>query len=112
MNNDFYIAVGERIRMVREKRRLSREALAELASISTKFLYEIEVGKKGFSVEILERITRSLDVNYEYILNGTSKTEQYTPVSSVNSELDEKKRKYIEEILLLLYKMLETDGDI
>ena len=36
---------GSRIRSVREKQKLSREKLAELANISTQFLADIETGK-------------------------------------------------------------------
>lgn len=40
------VDVGGRIRELREKKKLSREILAERIDISTKFLYEIETGKK------------------------------------------------------------------
>lgn len=42
-------SVGERIRELREIQNYTREALAEKVDISAKFLYEIEVGKKGNS---------------------------------------------------------------
>ena len=41
--NDFYAKAGQRIRNLREVNRYTREKLAELAEISPKFLYEIEV---------------------------------------------------------------------
>ena len=48
MKNEIYIDAGHRIRTIRKQRGYSREYLAELSDISTKFLYEIECGKKGF----------------------------------------------------------------
>lgn len=53
--NDFYAKAGQRIRNLREVNRYTREKLAELAEISPKFLYEIEVGAKGFSADTLSR---------------------------------------------------------
>ncbi len=41
--------IGTRIRYIRELNHYTREELAEYADISSKFLYEIESGQKGFS---------------------------------------------------------------
>ena len=64
------IDIGRRIRFLREANNLTRESLAEMADISTKFLYEIEMGKKGFTVETLFKLAKSLDVSCDYILSG------------------------------------------
>ena len=44
---NLYKEVGERIYLTRVMRGYTRDTLAELASISPKFLYEIEIGKKA-----------------------------------------------------------------
>ena len=46
-----YKEIGARIRALREDDGLTRDRLAERVGISSKFLYEIEMGKKGFSAE-------------------------------------------------------------
>lgn len=51
------LRVGERIRELRESQNYTREGFAEKVDISAKFLYEIEVGKKGFSADVLCRIS-------------------------------------------------------
>ena len=51
--------IGTRIREIREEKNISRETLAAHAEISTKFLYEIENGKKGISAETLFKISKS-----------------------------------------------------
>ena len=71
--DDFYLAAGNRIRICREKLRLTREDLAGIVDISTKFLYEIETGKKGFSASTLVRISDGLAVSCEYILLGKTR---------------------------------------
>ncbi|MCC8141775.1 MAG: helix-turn-helix domain-containing protein [Lachnospiraceae bacterium] len=65
-----YLKMGERISFLRVSRGLSREKLAEEVNISPKFLYEIETGKKGFSVRILYDLCEALDVTSEYLING------------------------------------------
>ena len=44
------IQIGDRIRTLREMNNYTREELAEKVDISTKFLYEIEMGKKVIMV--------------------------------------------------------------
>lgn len=63
-------SVGERIKYLRECNGFTRDAFAEMTNISTKFLYEIEAGRKGFSAEILLKISRALSVSCDYLLTG------------------------------------------
>lgn len=67
MNNE---VVGERIKGLRLKRKMTREELAEAADLSVSFLYEIETGKKSFSAYTLGNLSRALAVNSDYILLG------------------------------------------
>lgn len=62
--------VGARIRELREIQNYTREGLAERVDISAKFLYEIELGKKGFSADILCRLAKVLSVSCDYIMLG------------------------------------------
>ena len=61
---------GNRIRILREKENLSREFFSELTGISPKFLYEIEMGLKGFSADTLYKISKALKVSSDYLLSG------------------------------------------
>lgn len=63
-------AIGERIAYLRVTNNYTREAFAELIGISTKFLYEIETGKKGFSANTLYKIATSFGVSCDYIITG------------------------------------------
>lgn len=62
--------IGTRIRSTRELIGYSREYLAEISDISTKYLYEIETGDKDFSAKILYRLARNLEISMEYIMDG------------------------------------------
>ncbi len=68
--NDFEGQIGRRIRNVREKNGLSRERLSEMAEITPKFLYEIEVGRKGMSAYTLFNLSKALNVTCDYLMTG------------------------------------------
>ncbi|MFC8447701.1 helix-turn-helix transcriptional regulator [Kitasatospora sp. NPDC057223] len=54
--------VGCRIRALREERRLSQEALAELAGISRHTMYRTETGARAASLDVVIRLAAALDV--------------------------------------------------
>lgn len=62
--------IGERIKYLRENNNYTRDAFAEKIGISSKFLYEIEMGRKGFSAETLVKIAQSVSVSCDYIMLG------------------------------------------
>ena len=62
--------IGLRIRALREANGYTREAFATRINISTKVLYEVESGKKGFSAETLYKISRALSTSSDYIMSG------------------------------------------
>ena len=62
--------IGLRIRALREANGYTREAFATRINMSTKFLYEVESGKKGFSAETLYKISRALSTSSDYIMSG------------------------------------------
>lgn len=65
------VEMGYRIYNLRVVRGYSRERLSGLADISVKFLYEIETGKKSFSVNTLIKLSGALDISSDYILTGS-----------------------------------------
>lgn len=64
------IAMGRRIRVIREARGLTREALAESLDISPQFVADIEYGSKGISIRTLFQLGQVLGVTADYILAG------------------------------------------
>lgn len=71
-----YQEAGSRIQNLRMSKGYTREYLAERADISSKFLYEMETGKKGFSADTLYRISKELNVTSDYILTGEGINEK------------------------------------
>lgn len=105
---------GQRIQYLRELNGYTREAFSEKAKISSKFLYEIESGKKGFSAEVLLQIARALSVNCDYIMTGRSfgggkNTEL---VSAILESIDPRQMGRVKDILRLILEIsMENDGE-
>lgn len=64
----FSYQVGQQLRQIRKEQNLTREQLAEQANISSKYLYEIEKGRKNCSLYIIYQLCGCLKVNLERIL--------------------------------------------
>lgn len=100
---------GERIRELREMQNYTREDLAEKVDISSKFLYEIETGKKGFSADTLCRISKSLSVSCDYIMFGEEKEHQSVQKIACRLEgLQPLQRKRVLEIVNIFCDMCEA----
>ena len=65
-------SVGDRIREIREAKKLTQDQLAEKAAMSKGFLSEIENGKRNVSSEYLLRIANVLCASVDYLLRGTT----------------------------------------
>lgn len=99
--------IGNRIREIREEKGISREFLAENSEISTKFLYEIENGKKGLSAETLLKISSSLDCSCDYLLTGIKNPyRKSNEVFNAINKFDSKQQKRIAKLLKLLHEII------
>lgn len=105
MNEFNNVAIGGRIRALREKTGYSREQFSEKADITPKFLYEIESGKKGMSAYTLYNIAAALKVNCDYILTGKSAGTNLDYIINILSTIDKKKIPYIERIIKEISEM-------
>ena len=84
----FFTAIGEEIKRLREKKRYTREEFSEIADISPKFLYEIEVQGKGFSSYTLFRITRALHISFEDLVLCLNKDADLTNKALSNEQAE------------------------
>lgn len=99
---------GERIRELRELQNYTREGFAEKVDISSKFLYEIETGRKGFSADTLCRISQALSVSCDYIMFGEEKEHQSAQkIASVLENLEPSQIRKVLELLKILFNMCD-----
>lgn len=60
---DVRARVGQNLRELRLSRRLSQEALADVAAVHQTYLSDLENGKRNPSVLVLERLATALGVD-------------------------------------------------
>lgn len=106
---NIYKEAGERIMLTRSMRGYTRESLAELAGISSKFLYEIERGRKGFTAKVLYDICRVLKVNCDYILNGNESIAYNQRIISLLDLFDKGQTEKLGNVLKEIYELILSD---
>lgn len=72
-----YIDLGRRIREERQKLNLTQEKLSEAINVSTTYIGQIERGERCPTLDTLIRISNSLGVSIDYLLQ-----ESVTPSST------------------------------
>jgi len=105
--NEFNQRIGKRIRKHREGKDFTREYLAELANLSSNFIYEVEVGKKGLSAESLFNLAQALGVTMDYLVKGEELNEGFKFISELLKDCTLKELKNIETIII---NILEIRG--
>lgn len=82
------IDVGKRIKISREKKKLTQEKLSEHLDVSVQYISDLERGVVGTSLTTLVKLCDILEVSSDYLLRGKSpeffpeiaaKLETYTP---------------------------------
>lgn len=70
IDKSMYKEIGKRIYNLRSERQYTRAYLASLVHISPKFLYEIENGRKGFTVQVLTNLATIFETSCDYLIRG------------------------------------------
>lgn len=91
-------SIGVRIRKQREQFGYTREEFAEKLNVTPKFCADIELGKKGMSVQTLCKISEILKLSTDYILFGATQQE-YSFSSQILQHCTPTEQKYAEDIL-------------
>ncbi|MBR6399756.1 MAG: helix-turn-helix transcriptional regulator [Firmicutes bacterium] len=74
--------IGERVREMRYKKKLTQEELAEQTGISnSQQVSNIERGLSGMSIETLKAVCKALDVDADYLIFGISPKSADTVLS-------------------------------
>lgn len=106
-----YPEIGLRIRKLREANSYTRDAFAARVHISTKFMYEIECGKKGFSVEILYKIANALSTSSDYIIFGKDSSKISSRTADILEKFSPAQLTHIEEILVSAQQLCTETGN-
>src|ERR1700688_2617872 len=97
--------LGERVRELRDRQRLTQEDLAERSDISKGFLSDIENDKRNPSAEYLLRIANALGASMDYLLTGEYHDERVASPVVIPRELSQVAEElgltYAETLLML-----------
>ena len=96
------LALGARIKELREKRRMTQDILAELVGIDPKHLSRIENGRNYPSFETLEKLISSLNVSYEDVFKYdyfATREELLAKTLYEINQLEDSKLKFVYKIL-------------
>lgn len=85
------IEVAERIKKLREARKLSQNALAYQAGVSPTYIYQLERGEKSPTVEYLDHICWGLGVTLEEFFRTKDKSEEETDNKLASLTAEQKK---------------------
>ena len=94
------VIMGERIKKQRLLNGYSREKLSEMADITPRFCYDLELGLKNMSVSTLCKLSDALHISVDYILYGPQKSgEDLDSIMGIISQCPISKRPHLEEII-------------
>lgn len=65
--------IGARIRKVRTERGYSQEELSFNAEMDRAYISEIESGQKNFSINVLFKLSKALEIEPEELIKGINK---------------------------------------
>lgn len=105
--------IGNRIAMLRKKKKMTQAQLAEYLSISNKHCSEVERGIAGLSLERLIRIADLFHVSLDYLIRGYSFDDQVRPdlipisLQTVLEKKDPQEKQLLNQYLELLAKILD-----
>lgn len=107
VDKTLYKEVGRRIYNLRAKRNYTRAYLAGQIHISPKFLYEIENGKKGFTVQVLINLANAFGTTCDYLVqgSGSSGSDLSAAIYKVLNQFDEEEQEKIAKVLKTVYSV-------
>ena len=69
------ILIGERIREVREARKLSQQDVADMLEVTVAHVKKVEIGKREFSIKTISLFAELLDTSLDYLVFGRETPE-------------------------------------
>lgn len=103
------IGIGKRIRILREKERMTREQLAEIIDVTVGYMADVERGDAGISCKTLMLLCDLLHTSSDYILFG----KQPCPsISERTTMLPPDLREMIDDLIIAqirLYKGMQDN---
>jgi transcriptional regulator with XRE-family HTH domain len=98
-----YKKLGSKIRIVREKKKLTQEQLAEMVELSNNYISNIELNRSIPSLETLVKICNALEITPDYILIDSI----YTSKEYIKDEIAQKLNMCNEKSIKIISKFID-----
>ncbi|MGD9154028.1 MAG: helix-turn-helix transcriptional regulator [Bacillota bacterium] len=100
-----YEAIGQRIKKIRQQKKITQEQLAELLGVSSVYMNQIENAKTKINLERLVNLANLLDTEPGFLLNGTickARNYLFPELDLILQECSPEKRRVILAISQLI----------
>ena len=101
------ILFGKRIRRLRRLKDYSQEQLAEKAKISGKYMGEIERGLANISIDVLEGISKGLEIDLSSLLDFEHESDRKELISKITSLVKEADDRTLRVIFRVINSILQ-----
>ncbi len=82
------LTIGDRIKEVRKKQKLTQEQLAERLDISVEFVGQIERGLKLPSMQVFIKLLETLNVSADYLLRDSVSTGRLLGDNAIGRKIE------------------------
>jgi transcriptional regulator with XRE-family HTH domain len=104
---DTKILLGKRVRSLRRQKDYSQEQLAEKAAISGKYIGEVERGQANISMDVLDSISKALDLNVSELLDFEHESDRGELISKLTKLLNDADDKSLRTIFRIVNTILK-----
>lgn len=106
-NMDTLVHIGRRIKVIREKKKITQEELEGKTGINAKYISAVERGQKNVTIKTLEKIAKGLDVElYQLFLFSEDFTSEKAAKKALESLIKEADLKTLNLCLDFIRKAL------
>jgi transcriptional regulator with XRE-family HTH domain len=102
--------LGSKVKELRAKNKITREALAERIGVSSRFLADVEGGKVGVSLSTLVSICLELGISSDYLLGLTGR-ENMTEYDMIIERIKQTPPEYLEHLNTIVTAYTEAVRD-
>jgi len=99
--------LGERIKELRKKKGFTQDKLAEIVEIDSKHLSRIECGSNFPSLELLNKISTTLEIEPNVLFSTSHLKDKKTLVKEINSILEKENLESIRSFYKILIGLVD-----
>ena len=99
--------LGLKVKELRAKNKITREALAERIGVSSRFLADVEGGKVGVSLSTLVSICLELGVSSDYLL-GLTGCDNITEYDAIIDRIKQTPSEYLDYLNIIVTAYTEA----